>query len=369
MDVYLETVRQRTVRDLPSSRELFSGGGEEEEEVEEVEDVVEVEEVEAEEEIEEPREQSSSGAGLPSVRRLLQQFEGEGGRVARPSGRAVGRLQATLARQAREQEQQPVARTNGHSEVISPVAREVARTNGHTKVVSPVAREAVRPAPVRVLPQEEDQGSRSLGKAWDPLACVRSLYNLQDQEDQEVSLDPSSSCPAIEGYMERLPAGRRKSTLWNSWKRQYFVARAGVVSVYASRAMEELTDRLEIFGGQVDFMDSHMLGLEDRRGQYIVVRCASHKAAQEWEAALATHTREDFTSTFLRPWPGPPPRSAAVIVVDLGGASIRAGLLGEGPTLPTLYFPALMAANPTSSTDKYFGYDALKPEVSPGAST
>merc|ERR1719222_919505 len=117
-----------------------------------------------------------------------------------------------------------------------------------------------------------------------------------------------------------------------------------------------------MFGGQVDFMDSNMLGLQDRRGQYIVVRCASHKAAREWEAALAFHTREEFCSTFLRPSPTIP-KAGSIIVVDLGGASIRAGLCGPQPALTRLYFPSLMAASPSTPTEKYFGFDALKPEV------
>ena len=100
------------------------------------------------------------------------------------------------------------------------------------------------------------------------------------EEDGGISLDANQSCPSIEGYMERLPAGRKKSTMWNSWKKQYFVARNGVLFVYESKNQEQMTDKFEMFGGHVDFMDSDMLGLQDRRGQYIVVRCSSHRAAQ-----------------------------------------------------------------------------------------
>ena len=39
-------------------------------------------------------------------------------------------------------------------------------------------------------------------------------------------------------------------------KRQYFVARSGVLLVYSNKTQEELTDRLEMFGGHVDFMVS-----------------------------------------------------------------------------------------------------------------
>ena len=294
---------------------------------------------------------TDDGPGLPSVRKLLAQFEGgdagPGKAVGRPT---VGRLQATLARQH-------VAPSESEKTAIKQTDPEPVREE--PRVITQ-AKSSIQARPLSS--HGEDEG-KVLGKNWDPLACVRSLYTVESVsgQDDDVSLDSQAS-PSIEGYMERLPAGRKKSTLWNSWKKQYFVARAGIVSVFTSRAQEEQTDRLEMFGGQVDFMDSNMLGLQDRRGQYIVVRCASHKAAREWEAALAFHTREEFCSTFLRPSPTIP-KAGTIIVVDLGGASIRAGLCGSQPALPRLYFPSLMAASPSTPTEKYFGFDALKPEV------
>ena len=298
---------------------------------------------------------ADDGPGLPSVRKLLAQFEGgdatgPGKAVGRPT---VGRLQANLARQHVEP---------AKSENLNVKKSDPQPVRDKPKVVSQVAKTSSQ-AQVRSSTSHGDEEGKVLGPNWDPLACVQSLYKVESVvgQDDEVSLDSQAS-PSIEGYMERLPAGRKKSTLWNSWKKQYFVARAGIVSVFSSRAQEEQTDKLEMFGGQVDFMDSNMLGLQDRRGQYIVVRCASHKAAREWEAALAFHTREEFCSTFLRPSPTIP-RAGTVIVVDLGGASIRAGLCGPQPALPRIYFPSLMAASPSTPTEKYFGFDALKPEV------
>ena len=220
---------------------------------------------------------------------------------------------------------------------------------------------------------EEMSGHRNTIKHWDPQYSVKTLYkvpvigekNWSGEEDGPVSLDINQSCPSIEGYMERLPAGRKKSTLWNSWKRQYFVAKSGMLLIFENKTQEDLTDKLEMFGGQVDFMDSNMLGLQDRRGQYVVVRCASHKAAQEWESALSFHTMEDYSKTFIcpSPWPRSPKLLTNIIVIDLGGASIRAGICGSSPYLPKLFFPSLMAVNPANNQEKYFGLDALQPEV------
>lgn len=36
----------------------------------------------------------------------------------------------------------------------------------------------------------------------------------------------------IEGYLEKLPSGRKKATFWNAWKRRYFVAKEGVLYYY-----------------------------------------------------------------------------------------------------------------------------------------
>ena len=53
-----------------------------------------------------------------------------------------------------------------------------------------------------------------------------------------------------------------------------------MINSVQERVKPDNTDKFEMFGGHVDFMDSDMLGLQDRRGQYIVVRCSSHRAAQ-----------------------------------------------------------------------------------------
>ena len=210
-------------------------------------------------------------------------------------------------------------------------------------------------------------------KHWDPQYFVRQLYKVpavgeskcSSEEDGFISLDVNQCCPSIEGYMERLPAGRKKSTMWNSWKKQYFVARNGVLFVFENKFQDQLTDKFEMFGGHVDFMDSNMLGLQDRRGQYIVVRCSSHRAAQEWESALSFHTQEDYSNTFL--CPTPLPRNISVltntIVIDLGGASVRAGICGTDCYMPRVFFPSLMAVHPGNTHEKYFGFDALKPDI------
>ncbi len=52
-----------------------------------------------------------------------------------------------------------------------------------------------------------------------------------------------------------------------------------------------------------------------------------------------------------------------VLVIDLGGASVRAGVAARMPTLPRLFFPAVMAVAHTDEQEKYFGMDAFAEEV------
>lgn len=39
----------------------------------------------------------------------------------------------------------------------------------------------------------------------------------------------------IEGYLEKLPSGRKKATFWNAWKRRYFMAKNGILYYYQVR--------------------------------------------------------------------------------------------------------------------------------------
>ena len=96
-----------------------------------------------------------------------------------------------------------------------------------------------------------------------------------------------------------------------------------------------------------------------------MVRSASHRGAQEWEAALSFHTEEDYSNTFLCPVTVPRNIRALsnIIVIDLGGSSVRAGICGPDVYMPQVFFPSIMAVHPSHSHEKYFGFDAIKPEI------
>ena len=64
-------------------------------------------------------------------------------------------------------------------------------------------------------------------------------------------------------------------------------------------------------------------------GHYLVVRAGTQQETDRWTLALRTHTVEDFSSTYVQPWPVPrvPALLKDSIVVDLGSRSVRAGIL------------------------------------------
>jgi len=48
---------------------------------------------------------------------------------------------------------------------------------------------------------------------------------------------------SLEGYLDRLPPGKKRSAAWRSWQRQYFVARNGILSIYSDHLKKSLVER------------------------------------------------------------------------------------------------------------------------------
>merc|ERR1719348_1342729 len=195
------------------------------------------------------------GVGLPSVRKLLARFEpgqsevgdttdqrqaGNIGQRSSPDNKV--QVVNTMKKQMRKEAENMVhnGKTNGREER----AGGGETISGSKPLVSPP------------LVSETSRGKREVDgeklnhtptKQWNPQQFVKYLYKLpvigdnssSSDEDGPISLDTNQSCPSIEGYMERLPAGRKKSALWNSWKKQYFVAKSGNLFVYSNKSQDE----------------------------------------------------------------------------------------------------------------------------------
>jgi actin-related protein len=211
---------------------------------------------------------------------------------------------------------------------------------------------------------EEEEEVDDSNMLWDPIRFVARMYRLPKLSENEVAKN-SADAAYVQGFLERLPAGKKKSTLWNSWKKHYFVAQKGFLNVYSDDSCAVILERIELFGGQVDFTDSHILGVQDRRGHYLVLKCPSAEDAQRWERAVRANIGQDFAKTFVTPSPRPkaPSFFTDVLVIDFGGASVRAGIATTFPTLPKIFFPSVMAVEHLNEQAKYFGLDTFAPEV------
>ena len=122
-------------------------------------------------------------------------------------------------------------------------------------------------------------------------------------------------------------------------------------------------DRIELFGGRVDYMESTMLGIQDRRGHYVVLRFKDNEDADKWHTGLSNHVSHDLAQTFVTPVMNNPDMFKHVLIVDFGGSSVRAGIACSMPVLPQLFFPSVMAIGMKDPDEKYFGMDAFAPEI------
>ncbi len=80
------------------------------------------------------------------------------------------------------------------------------------------------------------------------------------------------------------------------------------------------------------------------------------------------HTKQDFSKTFIIPSRIPANHLSlftSTLVIDVGGASVRAGIATKIPSLPQLFFPAVMAVERGNEDAKYFGLDCFAEEVRP----
>ncbi|CAL4061323.1 unnamed protein product [Meganyctiphanes norvegica] len=196
---------------------------------------------------------------------------------------------------------------------------------------------------------------------WNPRSLLRRLYYVPDAPKIQ---SRGTTYVNIEGYLEKLPSGRKKATFWNAWKRRYFVAKDGVLYYYQNNQSEKPSMKMSLMGGKVECMEPSMIGVDDGKGHYVVVRCSTRQEAERWRRALETHNVEDFASQYVQPWPIPtnPTLLRDTLVVDLGSASVRAGVLASNPTLPQLFFPSVVSTA-RGSKQQTWGFDSLSPDI------
>ncbi|XP_059138717.1 actin-like [Physella acuta] len=180
----------------------------------------------------------------------------------------------------------------------------------------------------------------------------------------EVVEDISHQFITMEGLMEKLPMNKKKATLLKTWKRRFFRARDGWLYYYESGNREDPSETIQLMGGQIHDMGSRVLGIDDGRGRYLMVRCPTEKEYGQWKIALESQTADNTRATFVRPVLKSTKNSSKnVIVIDLGSSAIRAGILGNQASLPEIFFPSVLAVDKETGKVVAIGPEALRPDV------
>ncbi|XP_062617675.1 uncharacterized protein LOC134279321 isoform X2 [Saccostrea cucullata] len=216
------------------------------------------------------------------------------------------------------------------------------------------------------VPVETEEGEDEVApvrvnlSSWDPTKLLKDLYAVQLMPDD--AKDISDKFVAMEGLMEKLPMNKKKATLLKTWKRRFFRAKDGWLYYYETSSRDKPSDTLQLMGGKVDDLGNRILGIDDGRGKYLMVRCPTDKEYGQWKLALESQTADNVKATYVRPVLSCPQHpQKKVILIDIGSSAIRAGILGEHATLPTLFFPNVVAHS-GDSKELAVGIEAFKPE-------
>ncbi|XP_067128833.1 uncharacterized protein [Centruroides vittatus] len=201
--------------------------------------------------------------------------------------------------------------------------------------------------------------TKNLTSSWDPTNLLNKLYRL---EYVQVLPNKSAIYINIEGYLEKLPSGRKKATYWNPWKRRYFQAKDGYLYCFENSQCDKATTKLSLMGGSVDSLENNMLGIDDKKGHYIVVKCGNREDMEEWKRALLSQCAEDVALSYVHPVQFPLKNHRDVIIIDLGSCSTRAGILMDQPTLPQVFFPTVCSVDKISGKET-FGMECLLPDI------
>ncbi|XP_064607128.1 uncharacterized protein LOC135471735 isoform X1 [Liolophura sinensis] len=219
-------------------------------------------------------------------------------------------------------------------------------------------------AGVKIDPIEEDQDvvqSRIHLTSWDPTPLLKELYAVRLLD--ETTEDLSHRFISMEGVMEKLPMGKRKSTLLKTWKRRYFKAADGWLHYYEHNNYEKPCHSFQLMGGSIEVLDSRILGIDDGRGHYLMVRCPTPNDFENWRVSLESQTTDNVKAVHVRPVLNSQPHpSKKVVIIDIGSASVRAGILGKEASLPQVFFPTVVAKK-TSSGECVVGFDAYRPDI------
>ncbi|XP_054721979.1 uncharacterized protein LOC129231640 [Uloborus diversus] len=107
----------------------------------------------------------------------------------------------------------------------------------HKRIIEDYEKPKVNGKDVETIPNtnhefedsEEIRQIRSLTSSWDPQELLRVLYRLDFHSEP---LKKQIRYINKEGYLEKLPSGRKKATYWNPWKTKYIKLKDGFFYCY-----------------------------------------------------------------------------------------------------------------------------------------
>ncbi|XP_052061470.1 extracellular matrix-binding protein ebh-like isoform X2 [Mytilus californianus] len=200
---------------------------------------------------------------------------------------------------------------------------------------------------------------------WDPTKLLNVLYTVKLEKDS--TEDISHQFVNMEGLMEKLPMNKKKATLLKTWKRRFFRAKDGWLHYYEGLLEDQTSNRdkpsdsVQLMGGKIEDLGNRVLGVDDGRGRFLMVRCPTEKEYGQWKLALESQTVNNVT--YVRPVMSSPPHpEKKVIIIDIGSGGIRAGIMGAQPCLPQMFFPSVVARHKTTQ-ELVIGIDTYKPEI------
>ncbi|GFR79245.1 actin [Elysia marginata] len=154
----------------------------------------------------------------------------------------------------------------------------------------------------QVAPDEGDpveQASRMNLRDWDPSLVIDKLYELKLMDEQVE--DISHQFISMEGLMEKLPMNKKKATLLKTWKRRFFRAKDGWLYYYETSNRDRPSETIQLMGGNIIDLGNRVLGIDDGRGRYLMVRCPTEKEHGQWVVALESQTADNTKATYVRP--------------------------------------------------------------------
>ena len=198
------------------------------------------------------------------------------------------------------------------------------------------------------------------GQDWDPTCLLEELYSDYRRVTRSgSSMDNARHC----GYLEKLPVAKTKKSVLKGYKRRYFRVVEGYLYYYEDLHSSKALGFIRLENCKVVFIPEKLqLHVVESGGKVLVVRALNHVDLSEWNRAIqleSLHPTTTMTVTSVQ-------EENPVLIVDIGGSSVRAGL-GSEEAYPEMFFPAVCSVD--SSTLEFIdcGLGALLPENRFGA--